>query len=329
MLKLEYKKISDDTKKIMKEAVDSSQDFYVDAVESIQDIHPSARTHILNSANSCLFTVAEALPEPILTVDMGGWNGFKKSCDLLGKKYLEIPTDQGMINLEVLDDYIERYDIKSIYITSLIAYTAIHPVDEIYELCNLHDVVLILDISGSVGCNEVNNYCDVQVASTGSPKIVNCENGGFINNLTEKITLDNHLLKSFKADNITCAAITNEIRKSPEILKKTIEANTYLKKNLFKKLVDDKTHRVVYENSPGINTIITTESKKKAKELAYKIKQELEIPDNKSIITTGSNYNRLKIPSVNIEVKNIDVDYLTEENMDKLVEIIVEKIYDD
>ena len=328
MLKLEYKKISDDTKKIMKEAVDSSQDFYVDAVESIQDIHPSARTHILNSANSCLFTVAEALPEPILTVDMGGWNGFKKSCDLLGKKYLEIPTDQGMINLEVLDDYIERYDIKSIYITSLIAYTAIHPVDEIYELCNLHDVVLILDISGSVGCNEVNNYCDVQVASTGSPKIVNCENGGFINNLTEKITLDNHLLKSFKADNITCAAITNEIRKSPEILKKTIEANTYLKKNLSKKLMDD-THKIVYENSPGINTIITTESKKKAKELAYKIKQELEIPDNKSIITTGSNYNRLKIPSVNIEVKNIDVDYLTEENMDKLVEIIVEKIYDD
>ena len=63
--------------------------------------------------------------------------------------------------------------------------------------------------------------------------------------------------------------------------------------------------------------------------MAYKIKQELEIPDNKSIITTGSNYNRLKIPSVNIEVKNIDVDYLTEENMDKLVEIIVEKIYDD
>ncbi len=329
MLKLEYKKISDDTKKIMKDAVDSSQDFYVDAVESIQDIHPSVRTHILNSANSCLFTVAEALPEPILTVDMGGWNGFKKSCDLLGKKYLEIPTDKGMINLELLDDYIESYDIKSMYITSLIAYTAIHPVDEIYELCNLHDVVLILDISGSVGCNEVNNYCDVQVASTGSPKIVNCENGGFINNLTEKITLDNHLLKSFKADNITCAAIENEIRKSPEILKKTMKTNTYLKKNLSKKLVDDKTHRVVYENSPGINTIITTESKKKAKELAYKIKQELEIPDNKSIITTGSNYNRLKIPSINIEVKNIDVDYLTEENMDKLVEIIVEKIYDD
>lgn len=328
MLKLEYKKISDDTKRIMKEAVDSGHDFYVDAVESIQKIHPSARTHILNSANSCILTVAEALPEPILTVDMGGWNGFRKSCDMLGKKYLEIPTDKGMINLEVLNEYIEGYGIKSMYLTSLIAYTATHPLEEIYELCNLHEVTLILDISGSVGCEEVNNYCDVQVASTGSPKIVNCENGGFINNITEKITLDNHLLKSFKADNITCAAIANEIRKSPEILRKTIETNTYLKKNLSKKLIDDKTHHVVYESSIGINTIITTESKKKAKELAYNIKQELETADNKSIITTGSNYNRLKIPSINIEVKNIDVDYLTEENMDKLVEIIVEKIYD-
>lgn len=328
MLALEYKKISDDTKKIMKEAVDSGGDFYADAVESIQDIHPSSQTHILNSANSSIFTVAEALPEPILSVDMGGWNGFKKSCEIWGKKYLEIPTDKGMINLEVLNDYIESYDIKSMYITSLIAYTATHPGDKIYDLCNLHDVVLILDISGTVGCEKINTHCDVQIASTGSPKIVNCENGGFINNLTEKITFNNHLLKSFKADKITCAAIAHEIRKSPEILKKTIETNTYLKKNLSKKLMDD-THKIVYENSAGINTIITTESKKKAKDLAYRIKQELKIADNKSIITTGPNYNRLKIPSVNIEVKNIDVDYLTEENMDYLTEIIVEKIYDD
>jgi selenocysteine lyase/cysteine desulfurase len=246
----------------------------------------------------------------------------------LGKKYLEIPTDKGMINLEVLNDYIESHDIKSMYITSLIAYTATHPGDKIYDLCNLHDVVLILDISGTVGCEKINTHCDVQIASTGSPKIVNCENGGFINNITKKITFNNHLLKSFKADKITCAAIAHEIRKSPEILKKTIETNTYLKKNLSKKLMDD-THKIVYENSAGINTIITTESKKKAKDLAYRIKQELKIADNKSIITTGPNYNRLKIPSVNIEVKNIDVDYLTEENMDYLTEIIVEKIYDD
>ena len=58
MLKLEYKKISDDTKKIMKDAVDSKHNFYVDAVESIQKIHPAKQTHILNSANSCIFTVA-------------------------------------------------------------------------------------------------------------------------------------------------------------------------------------------------------------------------------------------------------------------------------
>lgn len=326
MLKLEYKKISTDTCEVMKNALCSNHDYYDDTIQAITDILPSGKAYILNSANSCIFTVVEALPEPILTVDMGGWNGFKKSCDILNKKYIEIPTSNGMINIEFLSDYIERYNIKSMYITSLIAYTATHPIDEIYELCNLHDVILILDISGTVGCEEINKHCDLQIASTGSPKIVNCENGGFINNITEKITLNNHLLKSFKADNITCAAIANEIRKSPEIIRKTITANTYLKNELSKKLKDDKTHDIVYENSTGINTIITTESKKKAKDLAYKIKQELEIPGNKSIITTGPNYNRLKIPSVNIEIKNIAVNYLTEENMDKLAKIIIEKI---
>ncbi|MDO5826014.1 MAG: hypothetical protein BZ137_07465 [Methanosphaera sp. rholeuAM130] len=326
MLKLEYKKISDDTLRAMRDAVGSNHDHYEDAVCAIRFILPSAETHILNCADSCIFTVVESLPEPILTVDMGGWNGFKKSCDILNKKYLEIETDEGMINIESLKNYIEDYEIKSIYITSLCAYTRLQPIEEIYELCNVHDVILILDISGTIGHEKINAYCDVQIASTGSPKIVNCENGGFINNLTQKVAFNKHLLKTFKADNITCAAIANEIKKSPEILQKTVKANTYLKRILSEKLKDDKTHHIIHESYTGTNTIIKTESKKTAKKLAYHIKQELDIPNNKSIITTGPNYNRLKIPSVNVETKNMDIEYLTKGNMDKLAEIVVDKI---
>lgn len=326
MLRLNYKKLSEDTKEIMKDAIDNGRDYYDDAINAIQSVHPAGNTHILNSANSCILTVTEALPEPILTVDMGGWNGFKKSCDVLSKKYVEIETDKGVVDIENLTNYIENNDVKSIYITSLAAYTAIQPIKEIYDLCNIHDILLILDISGTVGCDKINRHCDVQIASTGSPKIINTQNGGFINDLSGKVELNKHLLKTFKADNITCAAIANEVKKSPEILEKTIKTNVYLKETLIELLKDDPTHNIIHENKIGINTIITTESKKKAKELAYKIKNELDITNNKSIITTGPNYNRIKTASVNIEVKNIDPVDLTEDNMDQLANIVLEQI---
>ena len=67
-------------------------------------------------------------------------------------------------------------------------------------------------------------YGDIQVSSTGSPKIVNVENGGFINDITGKVELNKHLLKTLKADNITCAAISHEITKAVEIEEKTIES---------------------------------------------------------------------------------------------------------
>lgn len=328
LLKLDYKKRSEDASSLMKEAIYSNHDYYTGAIEGIQELLPSNETHILNSANSCILTVVEALPEPILIPDEGGWNGLERSAKILKKQVDTIDTDDGIINIEYLHNYLKNNNVGSIYITTLAGYTALQPVNEIFELCALYDVILVLDISGTVGSNELSSqeHCDIQVCSTGSPKIVNIENGGFINNITQKLKFNNHLLKTFKADNITCAGISNEITKAPLILDKTIKLNTYLKKELSKKLEDDTTHNVIHSNSIGINTIFTTESKSKTKKLAYNIRQKLDITDNKSIITTGPNYNRLKKPCVAIEVKNLDINQLNQEKIDELIEIIIESI---
>ena len=105
---------------------------------------------------------------------------------------------------------------------------------------------------------------------------------------------------------------------------KTIEINNYLKKKLLEKLSDDEIHNVIHPYSLGINTIITAESKSKAKKLAYDIRQRLEV--NGNIITTGPNYNRIKKPCIIIEVKNLDVESLTYTDMDYLCDIIIEEI---
>lgn len=325
MLQLKYKEIPEHTRNFMKKAIDSDYDYYDYAVNKIKELFPSQEVHILNSANSCIFTITEALPEPILVPDEGGWNGLQRSAKILNKQVQEISTSNGIINTENLSKYFENNDVGSLYITSLSAYTAEQPVKEIYELCNLYDVIFILDISGSMGDEKLSNteYADIQVSSTGSPKIVNIENGGFINNITQKIKLNNHLLKTFKADNITCAGIYENIDYAEQIYNKTLKANTYLKKQLINKLKDDKIHHIIHENEYGLNVIITAESKSKAKKLSYNIRTQLSITKNKSIITTGPNYNRLKQPCICIETKNLDPSSLTIDNMDKLVEIII------
>lgn len=328
MLKIEYKKIPEHTVNFMKRVVGSKHDYYNDAVNKMKTELSSPEVHILNSANSCIFTIVEALPEPILIPNEGGWNGLQKSAKILNKEVREIDTDDGIINIERLSEYIESNDIGSLYITSLAGYTAEQPIKEIFELCNLHEIIFILDISGSVGNTKLPNrkYADIEVSSTGSPKIINIENGGFILNITQKIKLNKHLLKTFKADNITCAGIYENLDYAPKILEKTMNTNMYLKEKLVKELEEDKTHNIIHENSNGLNTIITEESKSKAKKLSYNIRKQLGVTNNKSIITTGPNYNRLKRPCVCIEIKNIDEKSLNKENMDKLIEIILQAI---
>lgn len=328
MLKLDYKKRSSPVSKSMEEAIYSNHNYYTDCVNSIQKLLPSAETHILNSANSCILTVVEALPEPILIPNEGGWNGVERSAKILNKEVSTIPTDEGIINIKILSEYIKNNNVSSLYITSLAGYTASQPIKEIFELCTLYDIIFVLDISGTIGSNELSgtSHCDIQVCSTGSPKIVNIENGGFINNITQKIKFNNHLLKTFKADNITCAGINTELPNAPKTLEKTMKLNTYLKKELNKKLKEDPIHRVIHENEIGINTIFTTESKSKTKKLAYKIRQQLEITNNKSIITIGPNYNRLKQPCIAIELKNLDINTLNKEKIDKLIKIIIKSI---
>lgn len=328
MLELEYKKRSDNVNLTMKEAVNSDYDYYDDAVDKIKELLPSPEAHILNSANSCVLTVTEALPEPILIPDEGGWNGLERFSEILNKKVKKIPTDDGIINIENLTNYFEENEINSMYITSLAGYTASQPIEDIFNLCNIHDIVLVLDISGSIGDKDLTNtkYCDIQISSTGSPKIVNIENGGFITNITQKITFNKTLLKTLKADNITCAGIIEEIPNATRIYEKTLSANMYLKKILKNKLEKDSNHNIIHSEAKGINTIITTQSKSKSKKLAYTIRQQLNITKNKNIITTGPNYNRLKRPCVCIEIKNLDEKSLTQENMNKLADIIMESI---
>ena len=323
-LVLEFRKIDDDTREVMRGAVDGAIDYYGVCVDSVGEVLGCGSTSILNSADSCLLVVAEAISGAVLVPDMGAWNGFVKACEVFDKNVEYAPTDDGLIIIEKLEDYLEDDNVNSLYITSLAGYTATQPLTDIKKLCDIHDVLLILDISGSVGDEEVYDYGDIQIFSTGSPKIVNIENGGIIHDKTGRIQLNKHLLKTMKADNITCAGISHEIGKAKTTYTKTVEANKYLKNKLREKLKDNKEYNVIHPEHYGLNTIISTPSKSKAKKLAYNIRQKLEM--NGNIITTGPNYNRIKKASIVLETKNLQTTSLTKENMNDIAETLHQEI---
>lgn len=314
---LSFKKISEHAKDFMKESIDSGTDYHKLVVEKLCSTYSSDEAYVLNSANSCLITICKSIPDSVLVCDMGGWNGFIKSCELFDKRIEYFKTEDGIINIQDLSNYLDCNRVSSMYITSLAGYSAVQDIGEIRRLCDLHNILLIIDISPSVGDEKIAQHADILVASTGSPKIVNIENGGFIINKTEKIELNNHLIKSLKADNITCAGIYNELDNAEKTLTKTVEMNKYLKKKLLKEGLN-----IAHPESFGLNTIILSESKSKAKKLAYNIRKKLDLDGN--IITVGPNYNRIKKPSVIIEIKNLNINETTHDDMDYLVKIILE-----
>ncbi len=327
MLDIEYKKRSKHVSEALKKAVDDDVDYYSLAIDSIDNLIDSNETYILNSANSALLCVAETVRDPVAIADMGGWNGFEKSCDLFNKKVVKIRTCDGLIDIDYLDDYLNSNTVKSMYITSLSGYNALQDINEISRLCSMHEVVLIIDISPSMGdWSLTNNKCDIIVASCGSPKIVNIENGGILCDVTEKIELNKHLLKTLKADNITCAGIYAEIDNASSILNKTRKYNTLLRNLIKEEIEENDDYYIIHEDDSAINTIIKAPSKKKAKNLAYTIKRQLNISGNHNIISTGPNYNRLKIPCICIETKNIDTSSINEKLIEDLASIVVDSI---
>ena len=152
-------------------------------------------------------------------------------------------------------------------------------------------------------------YADIIVASTGSPKIINVGNGGFISTDNPDVLEKTRILqKIVKINKITASGVCVELENIDKKLNTTINACNYLKNNL-----DD----VIHANKRGLNVIIKDA---KPKDFSWNLKKELET-DKKGFITKCPNYNRIKEKAVTIEIKNLDYNCLKREYLDKIIEV--------
>jgi hypothetical protein len=296
-------------------------DEMIKAEKSVKKFTQHKQVKIVNSGNSSILSVMSTFKNKIMIPDQGGWVGFKKMAEFWNIEIIILPTNLGLVELDVLVDFIEKYNPEALFITSFAGYMAEQSISDIYKVCDAMGVVMVEDASGGIGDDRGylgnGENAHIILASTGSPKTVNVGNGGFIStNNTEIFDSAKNILNVVKADPITCAGIASEIENAPNILSKNIVACNYLKSEI------SDFNEILYENKPGLNVTIPS---KNPKNLGYRLRKRLKVHGG-SIITVCPNYNRVKLNSVCIEIKNLDIECLTQTNLDDIVEIIKNEI---
>ena len=319
-MELNFKKPSKEARKAMCEAamhVDHASNRGFDEIKLAQDKISNLTNHdhvkIVNSGNSAILSAMSSFKGKILIPDQGGWIGFKNMADFLGLETVEVQTKLGIIDLELLENTICKFKPKALFITSFAGYIADQPVKEIFEICNDNDVVLVEDASGGIGDKEKKlsngDHAHVIVASTGSPKIVNVGNGGFIStNDNEILRRSKNILKSIKADPVTCAGISEEIKNAPKVLSKTIGACDKIKKEF---------NCAIHSDKRGITVALKTDEPKK---MGYLLRQKLNV-EGRSIITVCPRYERIMIDAVCLEIKNLDLRCLEDDTLGGIIQI--------
>ena len=336
-MNLKFKKQSKETQRAMSKVAigEDNQDYHSLAEDKLANITNHKYAKLVNSGNSAILSAMNAIDGAILIPDQGGWNGFKQIANFLNKDLITIKTNQGLIDLDFLNESLissseeNRIDLddennkSALFLTSFAAYTAEQDMKSISNFAHKNNMIVVEDASGAITDSEHKlangNYSDIIIASTGSPKIVNVEDGGFItsndNNVFDKSKL---ILKTNKASNITACGINTELDFANDTLNKTIDACSNLKEN-----IENKTNfEVFHRDKRGINVILKTED---SKSLSYKLRQEFVL-DSHGMITKCPNYNRLKEKAVALEIKNLSIDCLTQDNLDNIINTL--KIFD-
>ncbi|ABO35990.1 conserved hypothetical protein [Methanococcus maripaludis C5] len=274
--------------------------------------------NILPSGNSAIHIASEIISKlnpnsKTLIPDMGGWKGFETYSKLSGLNVETLKTDLGVVDTETLEEKIKESGAKSLFLTSLAGYLAEQPLKEIAKICKENNCLFVEDVSGKIGGDS--GYGDMVICSTGSPKIINCEYGGFLG-ISKEIN-ENLKDKSLKED------IKNLLKtyKMPDIYGKLIEETLISKKSYklcvnFSKIVKENMENAYFKNFDGVSVFLEYEN---PKEIAKSIDKSVKLDNGKSIFTLCPLYERILRKGLVLEIKKMDIHKISE---DEIYEIL-------
>jgi dTDP-4-amino-4,6-dideoxygalactose transaminase len=211
-MNLKFKKPSKETQIAMSKVAngEDNQDYHSLAEEKLASITNQSHAKLVNSGNSAILAAMNSIDGAILIPDQGAWNGFKQIANFLNKNLITVKTNKGLIDLDNLNESIisssennmidldDENNKSALFLTSFAAYTAEQDMKAICDFAHKNNILVVEDASGAIGDYENRlangDYSDIIIGSTGSPKIVNVEDGRFITTNDDKLFEKSKLL---------------------------------------------------------------------------------------------------------------------------------------
>ncbi|MEM4260183.1 MAG: DegT/DnrJ/EryC1/StrS family aminotransferase [Candidatus Woesearchaeota archaeon] len=197
---------------------------------------------ITQSGNSAIYLSLKKVKEfgysKLLIQNQGGWITYKQYAKKLKYELFELKTEYGIL----IESELKKYNNCVLLINSMPGYAYLQDMRKISEYCKNNNILLINDISGSIGHRE-STYGDIIICSLGKNKPLGIGNGGFIGYNEEKYNID---IEDFELDEIL---LKNKI----DNLKKNIKRYEFINKSIKKDLED---YNIINNSRTGYNVII-------------------------------------------------------------------------
>ena len=124
----------------------------------------------------------------VLIPEEGGWLTYKTIPKKLGLEIVEVRCCDAVLDLGELHRLLETKEFGALLYQNPAGYFAKQPMREIYELCSLHNCIVVLDVSGGIGTELCSGeFADIIVGSFGTWKLVEAKGGGFVSTSNKKL----------------------------------------------------------------------------------------------------------------------------------------------
>jgi len=219
----------------------------------------------------------------ILIQDQGGWITYEQFARKLKLNVVKLKTDYGVIK------QIPRIEDAALIVNSLTGYFAEQPMKKIADYCKRNHLLLINDVSGSIG-TDIAKYGDIIIGSFGRHKPLSIEKGGFI-------AADNKLKHHFfqihrQSFEINQKQLNNKIKKLNQRIEDLHKINKKIKKDL-------NNCNILHKKLRGINVIAAFKTKKQKQEIIDYCKK------NKYPYKECPMNIKVNVPAISIEVQQL------------------------
>ena len=145
-------------------------------ISKLNELTKHNHIKLTTRGNTAIKAAVSIVGGKVLIPEEGGWLEYKKiQC------HETVKCNDAVINLDDLKAKLSNNNIKAFLYQNPGGYFAEQPMEKIYEICQQHNCLVILDVSGSIGTKLCySNYADIIIGSFGRWKPINAEVGGFI-----------------------------------------------------------------------------------------------------------------------------------------------------